>query len=425
MRKLRFKKTVCALTASVLLLASCGGVGAPPASSGPAASSGKLTSQSLPVPSTGFINGIVHNSIMNDAALRQAIQELGLYGSLQDLIDWENSRQIIEDRSDMWEDRFDADVYITLKADFELTFRGSYHYLSGGNSDGHTEYGSINRAMKIHTMNSRVLFSDWDITNKRISTWLVESNNMGAQSLTMQSLKPETITALSSSAKVLAEDIDVPTSVRPAKISMLLKGTVLSGQSIIVNPVTPECKDGTAGGGINSQAILVNPAPNICAVTPPCPEETLYQASTSGIQQLSADTYCFASPKAPPLAPINCTVPQYLIAALEDAEEDLRRSEVDLMLAQNGLYEPTVAAAGGGAGLLIYGVKGACKGTTSQGPAAWACVGGTLLLVVTGHATWNQTQAINEMKRRVSVDKKDYVTKQNDISNWERNAGCR
>jgi len=205
---------------------------------------------------------------------------------------------------------------------------------------------------------------------------------------------------------------------------MLVKGTLLSGQSILVNPVDPVCNDGLSGGGINTQAILVNPAPNLCGVTPPCPEETLYQASTGGITQLSADQYCFASPKAPPLSPTGCQIPYYLLEALEDAEEDLRRSEQDLILAQHGLIEPTVIATGAGGSVLLAGVKGACKGPTPSGPAALLCVGGTLVAVVSGHAVWSQTAAINEYSNRVSYDKREYSNKYKAILTWKRNAGC-
>jgi len=149
------------LTASILLLASCGGVGGPPipgASTGKSASSGKLSSQSVQVPASGYISGAVYHSVVSDPTFQRALQELGLYGSPENLIDWQNSRQIIEDSSDMYEDRFTAEVYVTLKDDVELTFKGSWYYIGGGNATDHSEWGSLSRALKIHPMGSKVIF---------------------------------------------------------------------------------------------------------------------------------------------------------------------------------------------------------------------------------------------------------------------------
>lgn len=377
--------------------------------------SSNISTQSIYIDPSIQIGPVVKNSILNKSNLRSALDAINVQKSLNDALDWSSGTQKVENRSDVYDDIYSVEVRIPLKDNPRIIFKGNFEYYGGGNTDGYYESGSFEEAIKVsEIVNSIGQYSHWDLTKNTISTWVIKDT----RGITAQSGNYD-----ASSLITIAEDLDVPVSVRSPIYTMSVDSSRISAQAIIVNPTTPTCQNGN--GGVGQQAIEVNPAPGVCGTTPVCPPGEIISTSMGGIRQLSNGTYCqVKDPNA--IKPTNCNPPAEVKEAYIDSIEAMRDAAFDHSSAQNKVALTVFGAGSGGGAFLISAATGLCKipGSAASIPGAAICLGAGISSGISAYSAYDAMRDSEEMGRRSRREQDKYYKAEGDYKNWFISRGC-
>lgn len=377
--------------------------------------SSNISAQSIYIDPSIQIGPVVRNSIINKSNLRSALDAISVHKSINDALDWSSGTQAVENRSDIYDDIYSVEVRIPLKDNPKIIFKGNFEYYGGGNTDGYYESGGFEEAIKVsEIVNSIGQYSHWDLTKNTISTWVVKDT----KGITTQSGNYD-----ASSLITIAEDLEVPVSVRSPIYTMSVDSSRISAQAIIVNPITPTCQNGN--GGVGQQAIEVNPAPGVCGTTPVCPPGEIISTSMGGIRQLSNGTYCqVKDPNA--IKPTNCKPPAEVTEAYTDSVESMRDAAFDHGSAQNKAAFAIFGTTAGGGAFFTTIATGMCKvpGAAASIPGAAICLGTGIVTTVSAFEAYDAMRDSEEMGRRSRREQDKYYKAEAEYKGWFSSRGC-